>query len=428
MVAVSCYQSKAESRLETKPYAVVLSGDTISYTRLGHVDGTSLIVDKDVNMHGGLTKLPMGITLHFKGGMICNGALEGCDTEIEGRGTIFDKVKIKGCWNVPKISTKMFADLSYVNALRDVVALASPKVKNSITIEEGDYWMKSEKKGDVGLLLCSHTELVLKGTIRLVPNGYKSYYIVRAKGENVRIGGGGAIIGDKPTHTGTTGEWGMGIDLRGTVNATIKGLTIKDCWGDCIYVSGRSKNVLIEGCTLDNGRRQGISVTNADGVTIRDCVISNVSGTNPQFAIDIEPNRRDSVNDIHIENVTVRNCEGGILVTRGKPQDGAKTPWIGAVSITNCQVASKSKRPVSIKRCEEVKIEKCSLNAQNGRSAIFVTETEKAIVRNNKVSIDGNIIKKVINNAKNIVSKNVLPIHVKTTGQKLVKNNQIVKR
>lgn len=190
-------------------------------------------------------------------------------------------------------------------------------------------------------------------------------------------------------------------------------------------LGGNFRNILIEKCKLDHGLRQGVSVTKADGVTIRKCTISNVSGTNPQFAIDIEPNRRDSVDNILIEGVTIKDCMGGFLVCRGKPREGAKNPWIGDVTIRNCLVSSKRKVPIRVSRCEEVKIEKCNLYTRNGRTAISVTETGKAVVQNNTASINGGIIKEAKNGAKKLVGKATAP-HVKTTGQNIINNNQIM--
>ena len=421
---VSCDSCKAG---ETSELQVVLK-DTVSVSTLGHLERDKILIEHDVDLKGAASKLPKGKTLVFKKGTIRNGTLIGSNTQIECKKNAFDKVTIQGKWNVPEISTKLFKDLSYENALKDVVALSNPKVKNTIVIEAGEYTMKAIKGTITCILICDNTELTINGTISLLPNDLKSYNIIAVKGKNVKIGGKGAIIGDKHTHTGTEGEWGMGINLKGAVNVTVSGLTIKDCWGDCIYVGGNSKDVLIERCTLDHGRRQGISVTKADGVTIRNCTITNVSGTNPQRAIDIEPNRPDMVDNILIENVTVRDCEGGFLATRGKTKDGAKTPWIGNVTIRNCQVSCKSKLPISIKRCEEVKIEKCTLYAQKGRTAISVIESGKAIVQKNTASIDGSILEKAMNGAKQLLGKGLEPIHVKTTVQSVVKNNKIIER
>jgi parallel beta-helix repeat protein len=419
-----CGSSRAKCRNE----AYVIAKGTVDVSILGRTVNNQIVIEKDVDLRGTVCKLPKGKTLVIKKGTIRNGTLIGNNTQLVCKQDAFDKVTIQGTWDVPEISTKLFTDLGYENSLRDVVALAHPKVQNRIVIEKGVYKVKGEKNSDVCVPICSNTDLILKGTVKLVPNDYKSYNIIQAKGENISINGNCTIIGDKHTHIGTEGEWGMGINLRGAINTIVSGLTIKDCWGDCIYVGGNSQNVLIEKCRLDHGRRQGISVTKADGVTIRNTTITNVGGTAPEFAIDIEPNRRDSVDNILIENVTVKGCEGGFLATRGKPKDGAKTPWIGGVTIRNCQVLSKSKRPVSVKRCEVVKIEKCALYAQKGRTAITVTETGKAIVQNNTASIDGSFFEKAKNGAKSLIGKGMDPIYVKTKNQSIVKNNKVVER
>ena len=422
---LSCGSGNAETPAPKQEMVVT---DSIDASGLGIIDGNRIIIDKDVDLMGRVCKLTAGKILVFKGGIIKNGILNGNMTKIECRGKAFNMVTIKGSWDVPEISTKLFADLSDENSLRDVVALAHPNVQNRIVIEKGEYKVRAKKNKDVCVPICSNTDIIIKGTIRLAPNDYTSYNIIQAKGENINIKGNGTIIGDKHTHTGTEGEWGMGIDLRGAINTTVTGLTIKDCWGDCIYVGGNSQKVIIEKCKLDHGRRQGISVTKANGVTIRNCTITNVGGTAPEYAIDIEPNRRDSVDNIIIENVNVKDCEGGFKVTKGKTEEGATTPWIGSVTIRNCKVSSKRKVPVAIKRCEEVNIENSYLYAQKGRTTITVTETGKAVVLNNKVSIDGSIIEKAKNGAKKLMGKGMDPIHVKTTGQSIVKNNKVVER
>lgn len=427
IISMAVFLSCGSGNAVTPKQAQEGIADTINASILGIVDGDKVIIDKDVDLKGCECKIPEGKTLVFKGGLIKNGIITGKMTKIECKGKAFDKVTIKGNWNVPEISTKLFTDLNYENSLRDVVSLAHPKVKNRIVIEKGDYKVMVEQKAKVCVPLCSNTNFILKGTIRLAPNDYKGYNIIQAKGENIHINGGGTIVGDKHTHTGKKGEWGMGINLKGAVNATISGLTIKDCWGDCIYVGGNSQKVLIEKCKLDHGRRQGISVTKANGVTIRSCTITNVGGTAPEYAIDIEPNRRDSVDNIIIENVTVMDCEGGFLVTRGRLKEGAKTPWIGHVTIQNCQVACKRNIPVNVKRCEEVKIEKNTLYA-TGRTAIYVLETGKATVQNNTASIDGSILEQAKNGAKKLIGKGKESIHVKTLGQSIVKKNKLIER
>ena len=247
IISVAVFLSCGSGNAETPQQEKKVIADTVNASILGIVDGDKIIIDKIVDLKGNVCKIPANKILFFKGGIIKNGFLYGNMTKIECKGKAFNRVTIKGSWDVPEISTKLFVDLSYENSQREVVALAHPKVKNRIVIEKGDYKVMVEQKAKVCVPLCSNTDFILKGTIRLTPNNLKSCDIIQAKGENITIKGNGTIIGDKHTHTGTEGEWGMGINLKRAVNATISGLTIKDCWGDCIYVGGNSRNVLKNG-------------------------------------------------------------------------------------------------------------------------------------------------------------------------------------
>lgn len=424
---MTCCQSKSISGKDNQVQTVEVKRDTFAYNQLGRIDDNRLLIENDVNLNGKVVVMPPGFTIFAKGGIIRDGMIVGKGTGIEGKKQLFNRVTIQGTWKVPNITTQLFSDLSYENALRDVVALAASEIQNTILIEEGEYKVRANKNADVGLLICSNTDLVLKGTIRLMPNKYKHYFIMRINGENIRVSGNGSIIGDKFTHTGTDGEWGMGIDIRGAVNATVNGLTIKDCWGDCIYVGGRSQNVLIENCTLDNGRRQGISVTKADGVTIRKCEIINVEGKSPQCAIDIEPNKNDSVDHILVENVKVRNCAGGIHAARSKASLWATTPWIGSVTIRNCDVKSNKKYPIRGLRCEYLVIDKCRLYAPAGKSAIIVTSSGDVKLSNNNISVSSDMLLSVKNGLSELVGEGVsYPIDIRKVRMQTVRNNRIV--
>ncbi len=404
--------------------------DSVSFIHLGTIDKNTILVEHDVNLNGGVCQLPKGMSLYQKGGVISNGTLIGNGTEIKGRGIIFDKIIIKGNWNVPDISTRLFANLDDVNSLRQVVALAHPNVKNIITIEKGNYQVKAEKDADVCIPLCSNTNFVLNGSVRLEPNDFAKSDIIQVKGENIHISGNGIIKGDKFSHTGEKGEWGMGINFKGATNSSVSGLTIQECWGDCIYVGGKSNNILIEKCKLNHGRRQGMSVTKADGVTIRDCKITKVKGTSPQYAIDIEPNRWDSVNHVLIENVQVEDCMGGFYVTRHVRKEGAKKPWVGNVTIRDCEVHALRRMPIRVKRCdEEFKMEGCTIHALRGGAAISIVDAESAEIRDNKVIWKKGFSDAAVNAAKKALDKKIpKPISISNVTHCVNKNNQILKR
>ena len=393
--------------------------------QIGTIRNKSIVVSTDVDLHGANINLPKGFTLEVEGGRIKNGTLIGNQTKLKCSGKVFDRVQIKGSWNVPEISTSMFTDLSYDNALKDVLALAHSKVQNTIVIEKGDYYVTAHKNADVCLTIPSNSTLIIQGSIRLRPNAFPRCDIVRAKGNDIIISGNGSIIGDKHTHLGTDGEWGMGIRFHGATNSSVRGLTIKDCWGDCIYVGGNSKNVTIENCWLDHGRRQGISVTKADDVVIRNCKISNVSGTKPEYAIDLEPNANDTVNHITIENVETVACEGGVLATIGKKNVEKKN--IGQVTIRNCKLNALSKYPIRMKSCERVSIENCTINVTNEKAAICSSDISSLVVKGNTINIEKSVAFTLKNTAKKIVGKNVQqPIETIRVKQHDIRNNRIV--
>jgi len=258
------------------------------------------------------------------------------------------------------------------------------EIKNgTLVISEGEYLLRVKKEKDACLIVGDNCELIIDGTLRLTPNGFKSYDVIRVVGSRVKIHGKGNIVGDKSKHTGHEGEWGMGIRLHGSRNVTVSGLTIADCWGDCIYIGGGSKNTQISNCQLRGSRRQGISITKADGVTVSNCKISNISGTNPQYAIDIEPNKRCVVDNVLIQNVIVTGCEGGFRAVLGKKTYG--NARIGKVEILNCHVMAKSRHTIHFAGCEQAVVKDCVIETRKGEKPVLLREVGHLSQTNNKV-------------------------------------------
>lgn len=371
----SCGQAHPGVKAQPLPTAT----DTVSCRVLGQPNGGVITLKDTIDLENRKCILPERTMLVIKNGLIKNGTLVGNRTKLKSRSACFERVRILGSWNVPEISSALFRDLSYDNALKDVVALADSMVKNKIIIERGNYQVTAYQNGEVCIPLLSNTDFVLNGTIKLTSNDHRNYYIIQAKGSNITIKGNGTIAGDKHTHTGDSGEWGMGINLNHAHNVLIKGVTIKDCWGDCIYVGSESSDVRIENCLLDNGRRQGISITSADGVIIRNCTITNVGGTAPEYAIDVEPNKGEIVDNVQINNLTIARCRGGILAWGKAP--GAR---IGSIEIKSCDISGTSKMPISIIKCSFAKVEKCITRGFSWKEDINIVEVDNPIKENNK--------------------------------------------
>ena len=159
-------------------------------------------------------------------------------------------------------------------------------------------------------------------------------------------------------------------------------------------------------------------------MTISNCSIADISGTNPQYAIDIEPNKRCVVDNVLIRNVIVTNCEGGIRAT--VPNKGIGNALVGSVDIRNCHVSAKSRYPVHLNRCAIGTVEGCTIDATNDRSSIYANYVENLKVCNNTLNVDVQLLSSIRNKAKELVGKNgystIRVVHGSANG---VKNNII---
>lgn len=188
---------------------------------------------------------------------------------------------------------------------------------------------------EIGLKLSSNQVIVFdsEAEIRAIPNDKEDYGIIKLNNIKNTTINGGRIIGERYSHKGTTGEWGMGISLNDCTNIKIKNIIIRDCWGDGIYLGaskrGYNKNIEITNCTIDNNRRQGISVISAVNLTISDTKIMNTNGTAPASGIDFEPNySTQKLKKNIVKNLYTYNTEGaGILIA-------AKIPYLD-ITITD---------------------------------------------------------------------------------------------
>jgi len=185
-----------------------------------------------------------------------------------------------------------------------------------------------------GLKLKSNVDFCLgKDTVlRAIPNNSTHYAIVKAWGVQNVLFDGGTVEGERDQHTisdaGHPGEWGMGIDIRESSMVRISNVTIRNAWGDGIYigrtlgVNGTNKNIVIENVVCDNNRRQGISLITGENVLIENSILENTHGTPPQFGIDLQPDDTslEMLKNIVIRNLTtINNTGGGIL--RYNPPD-----------------------------------------------------------------------------------------------------------
>jgi hypothetical protein len=96
---------------------------------------------------------------------------------------------------------------------------------------------------------------------------------------------------------------------------------VSNCWGDGIYLDGRgaagsySENFVISSVHVWNCRRNGISIIAGRNGDISNAYIHDIDGTNPQGAIDLEPDDPKKPNrNIRIRSGKFRNVQVGIYV------------------------------------------------------------------------------------------------------------------
>lgn len=178
-----------------------------------------------------------------------------------------------------------------------------------------------------GLDLKSNTNVYFKSNSKLImkPNDSTNYEMLRMKKvRNVNLYFP-RLQGDRDSHL-IKGELGHGIEFKNAVDCSVYYAYITDMWGDGMAVDDwtldwvnftNTKNLKIISPYIDNVRRNGISVLAVDGLYIKNLYVSNCNGTNPQSAIDIEPNGNyNTLRNIRIDNIiSYNNYVSGLIVS-----------------------------------------------------------------------------------------------------------------
>lgn len=172
-----------------------------------------------------------------------------------------------------------------------------------------------------------------KSKLIMQPTGQGTFYMLNAEFVHNILICFPVLIGDRDCHLGKTGEFGHGIYIYCSYYVGVYYTTISKCWGDGILIYNNtiskvppvgSQHIDIAYPTIDDSRRDAISVTSVNGLIINGAVLSNSNGTNPQSGIDIETGENsDDFTDISIPKlITFNNKAYGIIVSlshlRGK--------------------------------------------------------------------------------------------------------------
>jgi parallel beta-helix repeat protein len=193
---------------------------------------------------------------------------------------------------------------------------------------------------DVSLQLHSNQTLAMSdgAVLKAIASAKDCHSLINIENASNVVVSGGSIVGERYRHLGSSGQRGMGIQIvYKSSNVTVKNVRISDFWGDGIYVGSPTgaadmavRNITIENVVSHNNRRQGLSITDASNVTVKNSVFSNTNGTNPGVGIDIEPNEDQIAEDIEIINTQCTgNASSGIVIS-------GYCETIREVSIINC--------------------------------------------------------------------------------------------
>jgi len=186
-----------------------------------------------------------------------------------------------------------------------------------------NYLVDATKNSSRGILIPSNTSIrtAFSTTFVCSPNASPSYGVISIIGsENVSINRL-KIIGDRDNHTGTDGEWGIGLNILSSKNISIKEVVVNNCWGDGIYLGKTAENfhnynITLNNVLLENNRRNGLTIITVDGYYSDSIRIKNTNGTDPQRGLDMEPNHAtDVLKNIYINSMyTSNNLRGGFIV------------------------------------------------------------------------------------------------------------------
>jgi hypothetical protein len=196
---------------------------------------------------------------------------------------------------------------------------ALPTSGGTVVVPNGTYMVNAL----VGISMPSHSRLSMDSAAVLsaIPNNAERSWVVKVWNvNNVEILGG-HIVGERVGHTGTTGEWGYGIDVEGSSTVSVHDIGLSNCWGDGMVVSATgsgstavlSTGVTINRVTSTNNRRQGLTLGPSQQVYVVNSSFTDSNGISPQAGIDIEPATQGSTSQVRIENSVLSNNVGNGL-------------------------------------------------------------------------------------------------------------------
>ena len=231
-------------------------------------------------------------------------------------------------WNIPSNRSQA---VRTTNNLQAAINWAKDQGFTRITIPNG-HFLIGKHGNDIyqrGIELGGDTELVLssKTIIEMAPNNKWNYCLIAVNRKSNVVIRGGTLRGDRYEHIftprerdgATAHDEGHGICLQGgTTKVLVENMLIENLTGDGLLLVSDIEDVTIRNNEIRRNRRQGVSVVGGTRIAITDNEIHHISGTAPQFGVDIEGAGRIDKDILIRKNSFHHNRGGDIVNTSGK--------------------------------------------------------------------------------------------------------------
>lgn len=228
---------------------------------------------------------------------------------------------------------------------------------------------------ETAIAIAAHNKVINGNgaTIKIKPVTGEYYHVIDVRGSTTISNL--TIIGERDDHIGTSGEWGHGISISKCDRVHIENVTVKNCWGDGIYLGSDNtethetgcNNVTINNCLIDNNRRNGISIIDCDNFIIDGCTISNTHGTNPQIGINIERNSDNQITSGIIKNTTfIDNHFAHLLQYNSSNDNTVENCTFKSVNESNSGDIEVSSKKLVIVNCVSNPSKRATLIASGG--------------------------------------------------------------
>ncbi|MGG3497067.1 right-handed parallel beta-helix repeat-containing protein [Peribacillus simplex] len=240
-----------------------------------------------------------------------------------------DEIPIKDKFNKGNIAIKQYVHMMEY-AVGDGVTDETTEIQAAIYAAMGStlIWTRQQvsKYLTKKLFIPSNITIIFeKGTIVEAAKGHKGSLFFLDNKENIIMKGNAATI--QMVKSDYISEFNAGINVRGCKNVTIDNFYIKDCGGDGIILASLltketyfpNENVYLTNNTIDNVKRNGITIGHGRNIIISDNTIKNTNGTSPEAGIDVETDTASRVvENVKIYRNNIHNNKVGIYVSGSK--------------------------------------------------------------------------------------------------------------